>query len=194
MSFEKKFVFLFCVGFFSLAQTNASQIVAAILLNEDGSPRCKIVQEEHDVFSSERFDDFVGTNPQAEDALDELDTLRECDDGDELYAEVVLNPQDIQMTGMPSPRYLTPTLLSIFGLASCADAIYRLGREDENYVHDVIHKAAYGSLWAVMQSRSFNKFGHARRFIAVPSSLLFAYYAVGVGSYSACYLWEKYTK
>ena len=103
MSFEKKFAFLFCVGFLGLVQVNASQIVAAVLLNEDGSPRCKIVQEEHDVFSSERFDDFVETNAQAEDALDELDALRECDSGDELYAEFVLNPQEISIAGVPSP-------------------------------------------------------------------------------------------
>ena len=85
--------------FLGLVQVNASQIVAAVLLNEDGNPRCKIVQEEHDVFSSERFDDFVETNAQAEDALDELDALRECDSGDELYA-IVVGETEIQEAGV----------------------------------------------------------------------------------------------
>ena len=77
MSLVKKSLFLFGVGFLGFAQANASPIMATILLNEDGSPRCKIVQEEHG--------DFVETSPQVEDVLDELNALRECDDGDDLY-------------------------------------------------------------------------------------------------------------
>ncbi len=79
----------------------APQIAAAILLDENGETRCKV--ENSEFLSSERFDEFVDRHPETERALDELATLRECDQSDELYAGVVLNPQEVAIAGMPSP-------------------------------------------------------------------------------------------
>ena len=108
MSLVKKSLLLFCVGFLGLAQANTS-FVTAVLLNEDGSPRCKIVQ-----------DDFVETNPQAKAVLNQLDTLEECDNGDELYAEAILNSQDISMSGVPSPKQGAAIIASAFTLTNLA--------------------------------------------------------------------------
>ena len=70
----------------SLASANAyvskqlpEQIEAAILLNEDGTPRCRI-----------------GSAP-------ELDTLRECDEDDELYARTILDAEDINLAMAVDP-------------------------------------------------------------------------------------------
>ena len=116
MSLAKESLFLFCVGLLGLAQANTSQIVTAVLLNEDGNPRCKIVQNESGLLSSERFDDFVETNPQVKDVLNQLDTLEECDNGDELYAEFVLNPQEISMSGVPRPVQGMAMIASTFAI------------------------------------------------------------------------------
>ncbi len=75
--------------------------MAAVLLDENGEARCKIGNS--GILSSERFGDFVERHPETESALGELDALRECDESDELYAGVVLNPEDIQIAGFP-PR------------------------------------------------------------------------------------------
>ena len=54
-------------------QTEPAHIQAAILLGEDGTPRCRI-----------------GDAP-------ELDDLRECDEGDELYARMILGDEEISL-------------------------------------------------------------------------------------------------
>ena len=80
-------------------EESSSQIAAVILLNEDGRPRCQIRNSEY--LSSERFEDFVLNDPETEQAIDELNSLRTCDDGDELYARFVLDPQEISIAGVP---------------------------------------------------------------------------------------------
>ena len=75
-----------------LSPPTQMKIVAAILLDENGENRCKIVSNEF--LLSERFDEFVEQNPEAKEVLNDL---RECDDGDEYYANFVLDPEEIQI-------------------------------------------------------------------------------------------------
>ena len=85
-------------------EETAYQIDAVIVLDENGEPRCKITLKE-----------FVEQNPEAEGVLSKLDALEECANGDELYAEFGLGPQEISMAGVPSSN---KTLL--IGLAKAA--------------------------------------------------------------------------
>ena len=87
----------------TLSPPTQVEMAVAILIDEKGEPRCKITGERHNEFLlSDRFRDFVERNSEAKDAFDEINALEECDDGDALYAEFALNPQDISIAGVPS--------------------------------------------------------------------------------------------
>ncbi len=105
----RPFLCFFLTVFFTLASTYAYnseqsplQVDAAILLGEDGTPRCRI-----------------GSAP-------ELDSLRECDETDELYARMILGTEEISL-GMAAPTtpastagtvmLLSPAIGGLFGCA-----------------------------------------------------------------------------
>ena len=90
----------------SLASANAytleqpqlpEQIKAAILLNEDGTPRCRI------------------------GSAAELDTLRECDERDELYARTIFDTEEISL-GAAAPASFGTGMKVILVSASVAFA------------------------------------------------------------------------
>ena len=181
MSFIKKSLFLFGVGFLGLAQVNASQAVAAVLLNEDGSLRCKIVQEEY-----------------ADGASDELDALRECDSGDELYAEVVLNSQDVQISGIPSPRYLIAILTA---LGSCQSG-FTFSKMNMNYYSSLMLVApTVASLMSIIEEMTImpimkkgfkTLIARPKKFIVIPMNVLRIHFLVSAGAYTLChYLVER---
>ena len=79
-------------------QTESTQIQAAILLNEDGTPRCRI-----------------GAAPELED-------LRECDEGDELYARMILGNEEINLgAALPPGKAIAAVLvnLGIYSMSGC---------------------------------------------------------------------------
>ena len=95
----------------SLASANAytleqpqlpEQIEAAILLNEDGTPRCRI-----------------GSAAELDASLD---SLRECDERDELYARTIFDTEEISLgIAAPLPLKISAVLFNIgtMGLSGC---------------------------------------------------------------------------
>ena len=107
-----RLIFAFAV-FVSTAWTADARVAghqaAAVLLDENGLPRCLIDGRRHDEFLlSGRFDGFIETDTEA----DMANVLPVCGRDDALYAGAVLDslntwsltPQDIVRAGMPSPR------------------------------------------------------------------------------------------
>ena len=81
------------------AQTGV-QAESAILLREDGTPRCRIGKNPSEYLTAEKLDKFYRQGLDINSAG--LDALRECDQGDELYAISVLESEEIHMSGVPS--------------------------------------------------------------------------------------------
>ena len=77
------------------AQKSVLQVESAILLREDGTPRCRIGVNPSEYLTAEKLDEFY------RQGLD-IGTLRECDQSDELYAISVLGNEEISM-GMVAP-------------------------------------------------------------------------------------------
>ena len=125
----------------SLGQTYA-QTPAAILLNEDGSFRCRIENNESKYLSPERLGNFVLSNPEAEQYADELNALEVCDRGDQIYALSVFDSQEISMAGMPSIKH--PILKAalgavwVFGWTIYA---YKKVDERENEIRDIVYSS-----------------------------------------------------
>ena len=61
-----------------------------------------------------------------------LDTLEECDGGDELYAEFALNPQEISIAGVPSFKalLLPVSAESVYFMFTSAAAVCIVGLND----------------------------------------------------------------
>ena len=117
-----------------LSPPTQMEIGAAVLLDENGEARCKIVSSEF--LLSERFNEFVEQNPEAEEVLDELNGLRECDDGDELYADIVLNPEEIKLGAFDPSAHLVVIALGLSYAAEkvCPVVIYPYKRVSDYLV------------------------------------------------------------
>ena len=125
--------------------------------------------------------------------------MRDCDDGDELYAEFVLGSRDIQMAGVPYPRYLTPMMAILSGIAGCN---YGLSSSKENgkYFSGIGESGAAATFLALIQQdiiapiikKGLKKsFTNPSKFIVFTRDLIQVHIFVGIGSYTACYLWQK---
>ena len=68
---------------------------SAILLREDGTPRCRIGANPSEYLTAEKLDEFYREAPGIDFA--DLDALRECDKGDEIYAISVLGNEEINL-------------------------------------------------------------------------------------------------
>ena len=71
-------------------QESAPQVETAVLLGEDGTPRCFIGKHPSESLVAENFD------------FTTLDALEECDQSDELYTRTVLGNEEISL-GMAAP-------------------------------------------------------------------------------------------
>ena len=91
------------------------QAEIAILLNEDGTPRCR-----------------MGENPSEYFTTEEFDALRECDEDDKLYVRAGLETEEISLGMAGSPRSngkdLKAFLVPIAWAAPSACAIVGLNR------------------------------------------------------------------
>ena len=92
------------------AQKPALQMESAILLREDGTPRCRIGANPSEYLTAEKLGEFYRQAPGIDSVG--LDALRECDKGDELYAISVLGSEDVHMAGVPSLVKWTMTALT----------------------------------------------------------------------------------
>ena len=81
------------------------QVETAILLREDGTPRCWIGMNPSEYLTAEKLDQFY------REGL-EIDTLRECDQGDELYAIAAHGSEEISH-GVAMPPLSRAVLLNI---------------------------------------------------------------------------------
>ena len=63
-------------------ESRALQVQSAVLLEEDGTPRCLIGADPGKYLTAEQLEDFYATNSSINP--DTFDSLRECDEGDEL--------------------------------------------------------------------------------------------------------------
>ena len=88
-------------------QKSALQVEIAILLREDGTPRCRIGKNPSEYLTAEKLDEFYRQGLDIDSAG--LDTLRECDKGDEIYAISVLGSEKISL-GMTAPPVVIETL------------------------------------------------------------------------------------
>ena len=76
--------------------------IMGILLNEDGEPRCKILEGGNEFFYS-FFDDFIETNPDAIGLVDQIDALPECNSHDFIISpDMVLGTQFMPIPGITS--------------------------------------------------------------------------------------------
>ena len=91
------------------------QIEAAILLNEDGTHRCRIGQ------------------------APELDSLRECDESDELYARTILDAEDISLGIALSPGRVIGVGLAEIGIMGVSGCIF-------NHWADIHNKSFVNSI------------------------------------------------
>ena len=91
-------------------QKSTLQAESAILLREDGTPRCRIGANPSEYLTAEKLGGFYKQGPGINFAG--LDALRECDKGDELYAISVLGSEDVHMAGVPSLVKWTMTALT----------------------------------------------------------------------------------
>ena len=96
------------------AQKSTLQMESAILLREDGTPRCRIGKNPSEYLTAEKLDDSAG-----------LDALRECDRGDELYAISVFGSEEISL-GVVVPPVAKVWLIStaIGGTTGCALTVF----------------------------------------------------------------------
>ncbi len=83
------------------------QIEAAILLNEDGTPRCRI------------------------GSAAELDTLRECDERDELYARTIFDTEEISLgAAAPASFYTGMKVILVSASVAIATSCIVVGLND----------------------------------------------------------------
>ena len=82
------------------AKKPALQVESAILLSEDGTPRCRIGKNPSEYLSAEKLDEFRQSG--LEIGAGDLDALQECDESDELYARMILGTEEISL-GMAAP-------------------------------------------------------------------------------------------
>ena len=103
-------------------EKTALQVETAVLLREDGTPRCFIGKRPSEYLTAEKLDEFYR---QGEIGPAALDTLRECDDGDELYAISVLGNEEISL-GMAVPPVGKVWLVSgvIGGATGCVLMVF----------------------------------------------------------------------
>ena len=74
-------------------QKSALQVESAILLREDGTPRCWIGENPSGYLTDEKLDEFYRQGLDIDSAG--LNALRECDKSDELYAISTLGSEEI---------------------------------------------------------------------------------------------------
>ncbi len=96
---------LLCMGLSGLLWANAHQYTA-ILLDKNGNPRCKIEGRDGplDKFKSEL-------------AIPNFDTLRTCNERDEIYAKIALGAEEIQIAGIISSYPMKTIFLTTLALA-----------------------------------------------------------------------------
>ena len=178
MSLCKKSLFLFCAGFLGLAHANTS-FVTAVLLNEDGSPRCRIETE-----------DSVLGGPEAEQVADEWSALEVCDRG------MILDSEEIQM-GAVSPGVrgvISTVLVGLNAVISCAVGMANAREEgDKGWFfgsggHD---SAARGAIFAIAQEavlEFFDKAAASKSYFKVSTGLAIAQISVGASAAILCYV------
>ena len=94
-----------------MAQDSALQVETAILLDEDGTPRCR-----------------MGKNPG--ESLAALETLRECNESDELYTRLILESEEISLGTVAPPsgpvgKVMLVTITSSFALGGIAGCLLK---------------------------------------------------------------------
>ncbi len=184
---------LLFAGMIGLASANAS-VAAAVLLDEQGVPRCKIEGEHGDYLSADRFAEFVENDPAAAAALDEINALRECGDQDVAYAGIVLAPEEIEAAAVtPFARGVIMTTIGVFiALTECNIGTKRAKESAPWFTGGVVASGTYGAFFAV----AFNSLLPAAKVakkgvVALSAPLVLAYYFAGTGSYSLCYFINK---
>ncbi len=140
MSTFKKLLFLALVTFAAFAQEgghldSSLDLSGVILLNEDGTPRCKVGGPYGRHLPPERFADFFANA----DGFPE--ELRKCGEEDVLYAHMVLSPEEIRRAEIVSANKAVTlfggaAIATFHALGSCAVVKY-----DHSAVFDV--KKAY---------------------------------------------------
>ena len=94
------------------------QVEIAILLNENDTPRCRIGQ----------YNDVLPA---------ELDTLRECNQSDELYARMVYDTEETSLGMTASPGRMVITTLASVGIMGSGGCIFK------NVANGVIRTMSY---------------------------------------------------
>ena len=131
MHLQKSLAFFFA-SLLSFAQSNAYvarqqqasalQVETAILLDREGNPRCMVGKRPSEYLNAEKLDQFYSENSQIAPLV--LDKLRECDEGDEFYAQLTaieLGNEEINL-GMAIPPTGKALLsgISLGGLVGCS--------------------------------------------------------------------------
>ncbi len=133
------------------AQASALQVEAAILLDEGGTPRCRIGEWPSEHLTPKQLGEFYGEGSQLGPAA--LDQLRECDENDELYAQIALNPEEIQIAGIPSP---TKGMLVLFLGAGVINFAYYCFVDDPNTINSLAGMLLGGSIgWFAVDIASY---------------------------------------
>ncbi len=173
----RKLLFLGLVG---LSYANAYAMATAVLFNQDGTPRCQIKG------------DGDGYSP-------EVATLRECEERDEIYAEIVDPDTEIQMAGAVGFFRGTLSLVAIgaYSLAMCGLGKRTGDSEEIEVVLGIGEPIAYGGLASVLHSMLMpspiiqNMGSLSGHFVLLSHQLFGAYIGVGAGAYTLCYLLNK---
>ena len=82
----------------TLGQESVLQAENVILLNENGTPRCFVGERPGEYLMAEQLD---------------VDTLRECDEDDELYARIIFGAEEISLGVAPAPTAALGKALAI---------------------------------------------------------------------------------
>ncbi len=78
------------------------RVETAILMDENGTPRCRIGKHPSEYLTAEQLGEFY----REEAAVATLDALEECDQSDELYARVALQAEEMNLAGAAAPTSL----------------------------------------------------------------------------------------
>ncbi len=166
----------------------------AILLDEKGVPRCKVEGEHSEFLSVDRFGEFVENDPGANAILDEINALRECDDGDVAYAGIVLAPEEIQAAAITGFHrgVISAMAMATYSFVSCmSGGLFAKDRQPFLLsLNRTVHRSAF---WSIVHSFIMppileNAGSLGRTLFIISPGILLAYAGLGVGFSSFCYI------